>query len=255
MNTRCPPKRVPSAARFFTLCELTVQPPQSYRFGGQRSSGQFTGKPAGARPDYRGRCCAVTETKESRSDRQGDQGEDYSSRGSLSCTYLCCRTTPAEGACLALTCVAGLLQQREPVLHLPVLQDYSSRGSLSCTYLCCRTTPAEGACLALTCVAGLLQQREPVLDLPVLQDYSSRGSLLYTYLCCRITPARGASSVFTCVIGLHQQKESIQESEEESWPCSYLWTDSLRRKESRYYSPVSTSPVASVVRSSGVGPI
>ncbi|MGH0125032.1 UNVERIFIED_CONTAM: hypothetical protein FKN15_077250 [Acipenser sinensis] len=50
MNTHCPPKRVPSAARFFTLCRLTVQPPQSYSVGGQRSSGQLTGKPAGARP-------------------------------------------------------------------------------------------------------------------------------------------------------------------------------------------------------------
>ncbi|MGH0179213.1 UNVERIFIED_CONTAM: hypothetical protein FKN15_001002 [Acipenser sinensis] len=59
MNTRCPPKRVPSAARFFTLCGLTVQPPQSYSVGGQCSSGQLTGKPAGARPDYRGRWCAV----------------------------------------------------------------------------------------------------------------------------------------------------------------------------------------------------
>ncbi|MGH0119554.1 UNVERIFIED_CONTAM: hypothetical protein FKN15_032379 [Acipenser sinensis] len=45
MNTRCPPKRVPSAARFFTLCRLTVQPHQSYSVGGQRSSGQLTGKP------------------------------------------------------------------------------------------------------------------------------------------------------------------------------------------------------------------
>ncbi|MGH0130438.1 UNVERIFIED_CONTAM: hypothetical protein FKN15_001650 [Acipenser sinensis] len=43
MNTRCPPKRVPSAARFFTHCELAVQPPQSYSVGGQRSSGQLTG--------------------------------------------------------------------------------------------------------------------------------------------------------------------------------------------------------------------
>ncbi|MGH0169902.1 UNVERIFIED_CONTAM: hypothetical protein FKN15_057649 [Acipenser sinensis] len=59
MNTRCPPKRVPSAARFFTLCKLTVQPPQSYSIRGQRSSGQLTGKPAGARPDYRGRWCAI----------------------------------------------------------------------------------------------------------------------------------------------------------------------------------------------------
>ncbi|MGH0140573.1 UNVERIFIED_CONTAM: hypothetical protein FKN15_030500 [Acipenser sinensis] len=60
MNTLCPPKRVPSAVRFFTLCRLTVQPPRSYSVGGQRSSGQLTGKPAGARPDYRGRWCAVS---------------------------------------------------------------------------------------------------------------------------------------------------------------------------------------------------
>ncbi|MGH0162698.1 UNVERIFIED_CONTAM: hypothetical protein FKN15_056740 [Acipenser sinensis] len=59
MNTLCPPKRVPSAARFFTLCRLTVQLPQSYSVGGQHSSGQLTGKPAGARPDYRGRWCAM----------------------------------------------------------------------------------------------------------------------------------------------------------------------------------------------------
>ncbi|MGH0117761.1 UNVERIFIED_CONTAM: hypothetical protein FKN15_039057 [Acipenser sinensis] len=60
MNTRCPPKRVPSAARFVTLCRLTVQPPQSFSVGGQRSSGQLKGKPAGARPDYRGRWCAIS---------------------------------------------------------------------------------------------------------------------------------------------------------------------------------------------------
>ncbi|MGH0144549.1 UNVERIFIED_CONTAM: hypothetical protein FKN15_040571, partial [Acipenser sinensis] len=60
MNTCCPPKRVPSDARFFTLCRLTVQPPQSYSVGGQRSSRQLTGKPAGARPDYRGHCRAVS---------------------------------------------------------------------------------------------------------------------------------------------------------------------------------------------------
>ncbi|MGH0157925.1 UNVERIFIED_CONTAM: hypothetical protein FKN15_051655 [Acipenser sinensis] len=60
MNTRCPPKRVPSAARFFTLCRLTMQPPKSYSVGGQRSSRAATGTPAGARPDYRGRWCAVS---------------------------------------------------------------------------------------------------------------------------------------------------------------------------------------------------
>ncbi|MGH0134487.1 UNVERIFIED_CONTAM: hypothetical protein FKN15_055212 [Acipenser sinensis] len=62
MNTRCPPKRVPSAVSFFTLCRLTVQPPQSDSVGGQHSSGQLTGKPAGVRPDYRGRWCAYVET-------------------------------------------------------------------------------------------------------------------------------------------------------------------------------------------------
>ncbi|MGH0174738.1 UNVERIFIED_CONTAM: hypothetical protein FKN15_068992 [Acipenser sinensis] len=60
MNTCCPLKRVPSADRFFKLCRLTVQPPQSYSVGGQRSSGQLTGKPAGAQPGYRGRWCAVS---------------------------------------------------------------------------------------------------------------------------------------------------------------------------------------------------
>ncbi|MGH0131601.1 UNVERIFIED_CONTAM: hypothetical protein FKN15_047934 [Acipenser sinensis] len=38
----------------------TMQPPQSYNIGGQRSSGQLTGKPGGARPDHRGRWCAVS---------------------------------------------------------------------------------------------------------------------------------------------------------------------------------------------------
>ncbi|MGH0126323.1 UNVERIFIED_CONTAM: hypothetical protein FKN15_028070 [Acipenser sinensis] len=46
MNTRCPPKRVPSAVCFFSHCRPTIQPPQSYSVGGQRSSGQLTGKPA-----------------------------------------------------------------------------------------------------------------------------------------------------------------------------------------------------------------
>ncbi|MGH0153075.1 UNVERIFIED_CONTAM: hypothetical protein FKN15_034833 [Acipenser sinensis] len=53
MNTRCPPKRVLLAARFFTLCRLTVQPPFTELQKEQRSSGRFTGKPTGARPDYR----------------------------------------------------------------------------------------------------------------------------------------------------------------------------------------------------------
>ncbi|MBN3271538.1 DYR reductase, partial [Polyodon spathula] len=59
MNTRCPLKRVLSAIRFFTHCRLTMQPPQSYSVRGQRSSGQLTGKPSGARSDYRGCWCAI----------------------------------------------------------------------------------------------------------------------------------------------------------------------------------------------------
>ncbi|MGH0154392.1 UNVERIFIED_CONTAM: hypothetical protein FKN15_026876 [Acipenser sinensis] len=55
MNTRCPPKRVPSADCFFSHCRLTMQPPRRYSVRGQCSSGQLTGKPAGTRPDYR--CC------------------------------------------------------------------------------------------------------------------------------------------------------------------------------------------------------
>ncbi|MGH0172354.1 UNVERIFIED_CONTAM: hypothetical protein FKN15_063283 [Acipenser sinensis] len=37
-----------------------MQPTQSYSVGGQRSSGQLTGKPAGAQPVYRGRWCTVS---------------------------------------------------------------------------------------------------------------------------------------------------------------------------------------------------
>ncbi|MGH0156827.1 UNVERIFIED_CONTAM: hypothetical protein FKN15_042534 [Acipenser sinensis] len=37
-----------------------MQPPKSYSVRGQRSSRAATGKPAGARPDYRGRWCAVS---------------------------------------------------------------------------------------------------------------------------------------------------------------------------------------------------
>ncbi|MGH0143665.1 UNVERIFIED_CONTAM: hypothetical protein FKN15_057397 [Acipenser sinensis] len=36
----------------------TMQPTQSYSIGGQHSSEQLTGKPAGTRPDHRGRWCA-----------------------------------------------------------------------------------------------------------------------------------------------------------------------------------------------------
>ncbi|MGH0145040.1 UNVERIFIED_CONTAM: hypothetical protein FKN15_023994 [Acipenser sinensis] len=48
------------ADRFFSHCRLTMQPPQSYSIGGQCSSRAATGKPAGARPNDRGRWCAVS---------------------------------------------------------------------------------------------------------------------------------------------------------------------------------------------------
>ncbi|MGH0184580.1 UNVERIFIED_CONTAM: hypothetical protein FKN15_015343 [Acipenser sinensis] len=60
MNIHCPPKRVPSADRFFSHCGLNMQPPKSYSVGGQRSSQAATGKPAGAQPDYNGLWCAVS---------------------------------------------------------------------------------------------------------------------------------------------------------------------------------------------------
>ncbi|MGH0151628.1 UNVERIFIED_CONTAM: hypothetical protein FKN15_020489 [Acipenser sinensis] len=41
MNTRCPPKRYPSVARFFSDSRLTMQPPQSYSVGGPHSSGKI----------------------------------------------------------------------------------------------------------------------------------------------------------------------------------------------------------------------
>ncbi|MGH0139569.1 UNVERIFIED_CONTAM: hypothetical protein FKN15_036138 [Acipenser sinensis] len=59
MNTRCPPKLCRQADRFFSHCRLTMQPPKSYSVGGQRSSRAATSKPVGARPDYRGRWCAL----------------------------------------------------------------------------------------------------------------------------------------------------------------------------------------------------
>ncbi|MGH0182184.1 UNVERIFIED_CONTAM: hypothetical protein FKN15_008675 [Acipenser sinensis] len=50
----------PEPDRFFSHCGLTVQPPKSYSIGGQRSSGQLTGKLTVTRPDYRDRWCAVS---------------------------------------------------------------------------------------------------------------------------------------------------------------------------------------------------
>ncbi|MGH0153860.1 UNVERIFIED_CONTAM: hypothetical protein FKN15_061926 [Acipenser sinensis] len=45
MNTHCPPKRVPSAARFFTLCRLTMQPPQSYSVEDNAALGSLQASP------------------------------------------------------------------------------------------------------------------------------------------------------------------------------------------------------------------
>ncbi|MGH0132493.1 UNVERIFIED_CONTAM: hypothetical protein FKN15_053939 [Acipenser sinensis] len=77
MNTRCPPKRVPSAARFFTLSRLTVQPPQSYSVGGQRSSGQLTGKPAP------GQTTGVAGARPAMQPTQSYSSEDNAALGSL----------------------------------------------------------------------------------------------------------------------------------------------------------------------------
>ncbi|MGH0155148.1 UNVERIFIED_CONTAM: hypothetical protein FKN15_028442 [Acipenser sinensis] len=48
----------------FSQCRPTMQPPQSYSVGGQRSSGQLTskltGKRAGTRSDHRARWCTVS---------------------------------------------------------------------------------------------------------------------------------------------------------------------------------------------------
>ncbi|MGH0119589.1 UNVERIFIED_CONTAM: hypothetical protein FKN15_056857 [Acipenser sinensis] len=60
MSMRCPPKRVPSADRFFFTLQTHHAATQSYNVGGQCSPGQLTGKPAGAQPHYRGRWCAVS---------------------------------------------------------------------------------------------------------------------------------------------------------------------------------------------------
>ncbi|MGH0143291.1 UNVERIFIED_CONTAM: hypothetical protein FKN15_078330 [Acipenser sinensis] len=73
-----PPQTQPPAALFFhhsthpverrqstvdiaaVLKRLTMQPPKSYSVGGQRSSRAASGKPAGARPEYRGHWCTVS---------------------------------------------------------------------------------------------------------------------------------------------------------------------------------------------------
>ncbi|MGH0127413.1 UNVERIFIED_CONTAM: hypothetical protein FKN15_069626 [Acipenser sinensis] len=45
--------------RFFSHCRLTMQPPKSYSVVGQCSSQAAYRQPAGTRPDYRGRWCAI----------------------------------------------------------------------------------------------------------------------------------------------------------------------------------------------------
>ncbi|MGH0145324.1 UNVERIFIED_CONTAM: hypothetical protein FKN15_052214 [Acipenser sinensis] len=57
---------------------LTMQPPRSYSIGGQRSTGQLTGKPADVRPDYRGRWCvpAKEETRKDSLEKDVDLKEE-----------------------------------------------------------------------------------------------------------------------------------------------------------------------------------
>ncbi|MGH0170353.1 UNVERIFIED_CONTAM: hypothetical protein FKN15_000813 [Acipenser sinensis] len=56
-----------------------MQPPQSYSVGGPRSSGQLTGRPAGARLDYRGRWCVVVRAKERLDEELEIKKQDQSS--------------------------------------------------------------------------------------------------------------------------------------------------------------------------------
>ncbi|MGH0129205.1 UNVERIFIED_CONTAM: hypothetical protein FKN15_037829 [Acipenser sinensis] len=99
-STRCPPKRVPSANRFFTYCRLIMQPPQSYSVGGQRSPGQLTGKPAGARPDYRGRWCAVSRGHPG----QPSPPSPRAARGQLSAAPLELPSSVGKGIAWTRTC-------------------------------------------------------------------------------------------------------------------------------------------------------
>ncbi|MGH0147158.1 UNVERIFIED_CONTAM: hypothetical protein FKN15_069939 [Acipenser sinensis] len=61
MNTRCPPKRVPSADCFFSHCGLTMQPPKSYSIGGQCSSRAAYRQARRHPARLRGRWCAVSQ--------------------------------------------------------------------------------------------------------------------------------------------------------------------------------------------------
>ncbi|MGH0168708.1 UNVERIFIED_CONTAM: hypothetical protein FKN15_055199 [Acipenser sinensis] len=66
---------VKQAADITKLARLTMQPPKSYSVGGQRSSRAATGKPAGARPDYRDRWCAVSRGHPDRPNPPSPQGD------------------------------------------------------------------------------------------------------------------------------------------------------------------------------------
>ncbi|MGH0185479.1 UNVERIFIED_CONTAM: hypothetical protein FKN15_030761 [Acipenser sinensis] len=60
MNTRCPPKCVPSSRPlFFHTADSPCSHPRATASEDNTALGQLTGKPAGARPDYRGRWCAI----------------------------------------------------------------------------------------------------------------------------------------------------------------------------------------------------
>ncbi|MGH0182092.1 UNVERIFIED_CONTAM: hypothetical protein FKN15_008350 [Acipenser sinensis] len=60
IESACPYEDVPRPYLALFQVGRLMQPPKSYSVGGQRSSRAATGKPAGARPDYRGRWCAVS---------------------------------------------------------------------------------------------------------------------------------------------------------------------------------------------------
>ncbi|MGH0151130.1 UNVERIFIED_CONTAM: hypothetical protein FKN15_059094 [Acipenser sinensis] len=60
MNTRCPPKRVPSSRPlFFHTADSPCSHPRATASEDNAAPGQLAGKPTGAWPDYRGRWCAV----------------------------------------------------------------------------------------------------------------------------------------------------------------------------------------------------
>ncbi|MGH0147604.1 UNVERIFIED_CONTAM: hypothetical protein FKN15_031617 [Acipenser sinensis] len=74
MNTRCPPKRAPSADRFFHTADSPCSHPRATASEDNAAFGQLTVKPAGARPDYRGRWCAVSRGHPGRPNPPSPQG-------------------------------------------------------------------------------------------------------------------------------------------------------------------------------------